>query len=287
MAKKNETPNMPAKSIDEMTDIEFITSADYLASPYYRAYISAKSRLSDEAYQPLSKTYDKPATSAKSAAARDVQPKAAARSGKKIKGAVYSKKRGVAHFFITLFMLVIIAVAVLGFIDLSYGAVYVRPGVTEDTDINFYLLDPVFGVIKKFADVDLDSYYFDSFVSNLSENTEIMVKVALYAVPAAALLILICALIGFFKGIVAMCSKRQANGMYKKFKFGFLSLVMLLSALIMLVGGIFASGQEITVILDFILGKTNALCAGYGLYALVVLPIITFILSCIGYKKAK
>ena len=188
-------------------------------------------------------------------------------------------------------MLVVLAVALLSFFNIdtvdNYVAVYVKKGVTEETNINIGLLDPVFGIVKKLAKVDVDSFYFDSYISNMSAETDIMTKISLYAVPVAALLIIVCALIGFFKSIVALISKRYTNGLYKKYKFGFLSLVMLLSALILLIGGMFASGAEITVILDFILGKTDALYAGYGLYALVVLPLITFILSCVSYKKAK
>lgn len=281
MAKKSELNNVSSKSIDEMTDIEFITSADYLASPYYRAYVSAKTKAFSTS-QPLSKSFDLPQSRGKSGDAYATMP---------IKGAIYSKKRGIAHFFILLFMLVVLAVGVIGYFNIeaidSYIATYVKNGVTADNNINIDLLDPIFGLLKKLAKLDVDSFYYDSYISNMSAQTDIMTKISLYAVPAAALIIIICALIGLFKGIVALCSKRQANGLYKKFKFGFLSIVMLLCALIMLVGGIFASGLEITLILDFILGKTNALCAGYGLYALVVLPILMLILSSISYKKTK
>lgn len=286
MAKKNvEMNNVPTKSIDEMTDIEFITSADYLASPYYRAYVSAKARVASEAFQPLTRSYDMPAPpKAKSNMQAPIY-------GKKVRGAVYSKKRAVAQVFITILMLLVLAITVVGFLDIaaidSYIATYVKPGATEEANLNIDLLDPVFGIVKKLAKADVDSYYYDSYISNMSDQTDIMTKISLYAVPVAALLIIVCALVGFFKGIVALCSKKYPNGLYKKYKFGFLSIVMLLSALILLVGGIFASGLEIKVILDFILGKTAALSAGYGLYALVILPIITLILSCASYKKAK
>lgn len=280
MAKKSELNTVSSKSIDEMTDIEFITSADYLASPYYRAYVSAKTKAFSTS-QPLSKSFDLPQSKGKGGEAY----------AKPVKGAIYSKKRGVAQFFILLFMLVVLAVGVVGYFNInaidSYIATYVKNGVTVDNNINIDLLDPIFGLIKKLAKLDVDSFYYDSYISNMSAETDIMTKISLYAVPAAALIIIICALIGLFKSIVALCAKRQANGLYKKFKFGFLSIVMLLSALIILVGGIFASGLEITLILDFILGKTDALCAGYGLYALIVLPILMLILSCVIYKKAK
>jgi hypothetical protein len=282
MAKKSEFSSVPTKSIDKMSDVEFITSADYLASPYYRAYVSARARVATEGAVPKSNDNSK---------SKGKSSKAIAHQGKKIKGANYSKKRGITHILIAIFMLVVLAVALLSFFNIDavegFVAVYVKKGVTEETNINIGLLDPIFGLVKKIAKADVDSFYFDSYVSNMSAETDIMTKISLYAVPVAALLIVVCALIGFLKSIAALISKKHGNGLYKKYKFGFLSLVMFLSGLVLLVGGMFASGAEITVVLDFILGKTNALAAGYGLYALIVLPIITFILSCVSYKKAK
>jgi hypothetical protein len=223
--------------------------------------------------------------------AKSKRSKKPAYNGKSIKGANYSKKRSLAHILIALFLLVVLAVALLSFFNIdateSFVSVYVKKGVNEETSVNIGLLDPIFGLVKKVAKADVDSFYFDSYISNMSAETDIMTKISLYAVPIAALLIVVSALIGFFKSIAALISKRYGNGFYKKYKFGFMSLVMLLSALILLVGGMFASGAEISSILDFVLGKTNALNAGYGLYALIVLPIITFLLSLVSYKKTK
>ncbi|NLL56614.1 MAG: hypothetical protein GX242_05335 [Clostridiales bacterium] len=280
MAKKSEFNSVPTKSIDEMSDIEFITSADYLASPYYRAYVSARARMESQFDQPRNTENVKTKGKAQKPAY----------TGGAIKGAVYSKKRSICHILIAVFMLVTLTVALLSFLNIDgvepYSAVFVKSGVNEDTNTYVGLLDPIFGLVKKVAKVNVDSFYFDSYVSNMSPETDIMTKISLYAVPVAALLIVICAIIGFFKSIVALVSKRYANGYYKKYKFGFLSIVMLLSALVLLVGGMFASGADISVILDFILGKTTNLNAGYGVYALILLPILTFILSCVSYKKA-
>lgn len=45
MCKKRRNQNdVLKKPINEMTDTEFITNADYLASPYYRAYVTARAR---------------------------------------------------------------------------------------------------------------------------------------------------------------------------------------------------------------------------------------------------
>ena len=42
--KKVKEVDVRNKPINEMTDTEFITNADYLASPYYRAYVTARAR---------------------------------------------------------------------------------------------------------------------------------------------------------------------------------------------------------------------------------------------------
>ena len=44
MCKKKKQNDIRNKPINEMTDTEFITNADYLASPYYRAYVTARAR---------------------------------------------------------------------------------------------------------------------------------------------------------------------------------------------------------------------------------------------------
>lgn len=278
MAKKNvELNQAPAKNIDEMSDVEFITSADYLASPYYRAYMSAKARVGtySEGFQPLANTYGQNTRNSASAT---------------VKGG-YSKKRGFFLLLIALFMLVVIAVGVLNVFNIEliddYVATFIKPGVTEENNINIGLLDPIYGVIKKFAKLNLDSVYFDSYLSNIPAEANILTVISLYAVPAAAFLILLCALIGFIKAISALFAKKGGNNVYKKYKFGFLSIIMFLCGIILLVGGVFASGLEIKQILDFILQKTTVLNAGYGLYALIALPILNLIFSCLSYKKAK
>ena len=42
--KQSKQNNVVNKPINEMTDTEFITNADYLSSPYYRAYVTARTR---------------------------------------------------------------------------------------------------------------------------------------------------------------------------------------------------------------------------------------------------
>lgn len=278
MAKKKqarEDYNAPVRSVNELSDTEFITYADYLSSPYYRAYINAKCRADGaNAYGAYS-----PAGRAVGAAAPAV------------KGKRYVKKRGFAQFLIALLMLLVVALGVIGFVGVpvltDYAGIYKIPGVTAEDDVGMGLADPAVGLIKSFVTLDLDSLFYTNFMENKLDGAETMTKIALYAVPVAAAMMLIFALIGFIKALVAMGSKRKANGFYKKFKFGFISVVMLLCGLIVAVGGIYAAGIDIKGAVDFLTFKSVALQAGYGLYAAVGIPIITLILSCASYKKQK
>lgn len=295
MAKKKPESQVPNKSIDDMTDVEFITSADYLSSPYYRAYMNAKSRVGSESweqqdyyqpasYQPTGQQSSR--TAVKKQRDSSVKPsKAAALPG------TYVKKRGFALFLIMLLMLVVLAVSVLSVVEIEaisdFIPAFIKPGVIAEQNENIGILDPAIGLVKKFVSaLDMDSIYYDNYLANIPDDAKILTTITLYAVPAVAIILTLCALIGFIKAIAALASKAK-NGAYKKFKFGFLSIVMLLSGAIMLVGGLFACGMEISDIMDFALQKSTTLYAGYGLYAAVVLPILTLILSCISYKKAK
>ena len=84
--KKNEPTNQnvtPIKPMDEMSDSEFITYADYLSSPYYRAYMSAKCRNEDAAQTAVAPVRQSETS---------VEKKSAAKEGKR------NKKSKSTHF---------------------------------------------------------------------------------------------------------------------------------------------------------------------------------------------
>lgn len=315
MSRKKKTENYaPVKPMEEMSDTEFITYADYLSSPYYRAYINAKSRVSsdgrgytigkpdgasygqrnanygnspDRRYHPFS---DNDGNAAYGYSPSTVNGKAA-KTKKRTK--LYTKKRGICLILILLFMLVVLAVGVLGFIKLDavndYTAIYQKTGISKDVKVNIGLVDPIIALVKQITPIDIDSVYHTEYVQNKLDNVGTMEAIARVAVPVAAALILICALIGFLKALVALFAKRKDNGYYKKIRFGFISIVMLLCGLIVAAGGVYLSGMDFSLIADFFTFKSasNSLQAGYALYAIVAIPIITLICSCVSYKKLK
>ncbi len=288
----NDQSSQPIKPMVEMDDIEFITYADYLSSPYYRAYIDAKCKAKGQANDWAKGSefrYDQsaPVDSNK----QDKKGEKVAK-GKPIKASkLYEKKRGAALFVIALFMFVVIAATALGAISNlnldSYVAAYIEPGVNAEDNVNISIIDPVLGIIKDLAKVNLDSNFYKSYLSDNTDGADVMTKIALYAVPIAALIIIIFAFIGFIKAIVALCAKKTLSGQVKKYGFGFISIVMFLCALIMTAGGLYVAELEITKAVDYLLQKSPVLNVGYGMYALLAIPVIAFICSLCAYKKSK
>ncbi len=289
--KKNEQISQnvtPIKPINEMSDSEFITYADYLSSPYYRAYMSAKCRNEDAAasvaFAPVRQTE---APAGKKSAAKENKKK----NGKTKKAlALYAKKRTGALVVIFVIMLLLIAVNVVGYLDVEnvsdYVAIYNIVDGKENISVS--ALDPAIAIVRALVKNEaIESVYFDDFIDGNLENADFLTKISLFAVPVASLVIVLFAVIGLIKALVAMCSKRKENGCFAKYKFGFLSVVMLLCGAITFFGGLYVAGITLTDALDFITFKSTVMNAGYGLYAVIVLPIISWLMACIAYKKQK
>lgn len=286
----NDQSSQPVKPMVEMDDIEFITYADYLSSPYYRAYIDAKCRAKGQAND-WAKASEFRHDQAAPVSAVSIQEKKSGKSSNVKAKKLYEKKRGVALFIVALFMLVVILAAALGVVNLlnldAYVAAYIQPGVQAEDNVNISIIDPILGTIKDLAKVNLDSNFYKSYLADNTADADVITKIALYAVPVAALLIIVFAFIGFIKAIVALFAKKTLSGQVKKYGFGFISIVMFLCALIMAAGGIYVAEIEITKALDYLIGKSTVLNVGYGMYAMIAIPIITFVCSCCAYKKAK
>ena len=264
------------KSIAEMDDIEFITYADYLSSPYYRAYIEAKTKSQGQAKELASVSSEKIDAIAKNDKDKGIS-----------ESKLYTKKRGASLVVIAILMFVVVAAAALGLVGIDgvdgFVAAYIVPD--NASNVNISIVDPAFGLIKDLAKIDLDSNFYASFLADKPANASIITTIAFYAVPAAALLLVVLAIIGFVKALAALFAQKTLSGKVKKSGFGLISIIMLVSALIMLVGGLFVANIEIAKALDFIVQKSAVMNVGYGLYALIVIPIITFICSCVAYKK--
>ena len=297
MSKKNKNVNEPPKkSLEEMSDSEFITYADYLASPYYRAYVNARVRAEASNVPKSGGGFIGPST----AQTRSVKNPPADKNSRE-------KKRGFFLFLILVLMLATLFVAAAYFLNMDaldkYVAIYNVPegreievvdpetdAVTvEKADAYITLLDPTIGTVKNFLpSLGMESEFFSLYLEGGKlDDTTMMTKIGVFAVPVATTVIVICAVIGFLKALVALFSGRKQDGYYRKFKFGFMSILMFLCGLVLVVGGLYFSGLGFDGIVDFLTFKSPAFYAGYGLYAMLGLPILTFIFTCCAYKKAR
>ncbi|MBR1747516.1 MAG: hypothetical protein IJ735_04820 [Clostridia bacterium] len=294
MAKKNKNvnPEPPKKSINEMTDSEFITYADYLSSPYYRAYVNARVRAEAGVQSERGAGYG-------GFVGAPVAPAVVPKNRR-------AKKRGFFLFLIMLIMLLTVAIAVTYFLNIAtidqYVSLYKIPDgkeievvdeeteevTTEIVDAYVALTDAPVGMVKNFvSDLSLESEYYNNFIDGKLDDAEAMKKIAVFAVPVAAVVIIVCAVIGLIKALVALFSRKKSDGYYKKVRFGFLAILMFLCGLVLAVGGLYVSGLGFEGAIDFLTLKSEVMQAGYGLYAMIGLPILTFIFTCVAYKKIK
>ncbi len=272
MAKKSKKNGPYIKDISEMDDTEFVKNIDYLSSPYYRAYVNARVR-AELGYDAWQNGVDM----------REAE-RAAATDGKK---RAYVNKRTFAVILITLLLLVMAAICAIGLFELSfsdYTAVFVVPqNHGEDEYVTMTSL-----VQGLFDDYDFHnvSDYFKSVFNEKTENASAMEKIALYAAPVACVILFVITVFGFLKSLVSLF-RGAKNGAYHKYKFGFISILTLLCSAVIIFGGMYIFGMTADAIGDFFMGTSTVLNASYGAYAILVIPVLTFILSCVSYKKEK
>lgn len=298
--KKVEQSTPVVKSVEEMTDHEFLTNIDYLCNPCYHAYLGAKTHTElkegDRVYNPYGEVRYQPTY-----AENPNLPTIVANPDEKEKGKrkkkeakLYEKKRVLPLILIAIVSLLTIAVILSGIFGINLG-LYKFPvetgkaialDVPSEEGTVITASDPIVGIVKSVVDVDMESVYHEVFLNYDKETTGTLAVISLYAVPAALVIILIFAVIALIKAFVAIFSGKK-DGYYHKFKFGFLSIVGFLCSLILVVGGLYVAKINLTEIGNFLLAKPMIMQAGYGLYALIVLPIISFVMTCIGYKKKK
>lgn len=257
------------KGIYEMSDFEFMAYADYLSSPYYRSYMEARGQ-SPAINAQRNTSFNGP------------------RKKRKVLGD-YRRRKG----FLILMMLcmaLIIAVIAVGYIGIDaiddYTAVYTD--VKAEKSISF--VDPVFGLLKKFDILkDQDSVFYDNILANLENEEDIMVKIAAYALPILSVLIVILALVVLITALAGLCKKWVGNKKYvnKKVSLVIVSLILFIFSALAVICGAIWDGAGFSGILDFVLGDSAAIAAGYGLYAIVGLSLLSFIFNLFAYSKNK
>lgn len=221
------------------------------------------------------------------AQARKAKKQAARNFDSDIKG-VYVKKRPAALALIAVFAFVIIVAAVFGVLVPSISEYVSIINVTELGVVNGITMpDPIISFAQTMFEIDFEAMGLpNDFVAYIDmESTDVLVMIASIALPIAILIYMVLALASFIAAIIGLiCKPRKTKG-FAKIKLGVVSIIMFVCALLTFVGGFALTGGKLTEIMSFISG--GEVTVGYGMYAMIIVPIIIFICSCCGYKKNK
>lgn len=199
----------------------------------------------------------------------------------------YTKKRGFFLVLPLILVALVIAVAVVGLFKTSFNGYIALYGYEYAVQKDIVLLDPVFSFLKQAFKIDLGSMPVEfALVSKPVTEGNVVGAVAKYALPISIVLYVLFALIALITSIAGLAGKRREDGTYRKARLGFISIVMFLCALIIGCGGILLTGGKIGDVVPFITGK-GMLYAGYVYYAILAIPVVTFICTCCAYGKGK
>lgn len=271
MSKKNDVKKTIPQGYEELSDMEFIAYADYLASPYYKNYLQAKQ--ASEMVQPKD-IYAESILSGEGRLQRE-------------SGITYRRRKGFLGI-IAIFMVVILAIAALGYFNVlpEYVSAFVKEdgGAVEYVDAT----DPVLGALVKFVDMDFSSIFYDEALADVENADNIGATIAFYGMPIAMALALILALIILITALVAMGKRALSKGyVAKKTKFGFLSILLFVLTLFVAAAGIVWNGAGLNEIVEFFTGDSSYIQAGYGLYGLVGLSLLSLLCNLCAFKKVK
>lgn len=285
MAKKKQAPAPEPlaveKTLEELTDAEFLASIEKLGAPAYNDYMHAPRVSETRINGYLSDT--EIGILAKNAKVKIEEPKPAVAEHQIVheKEKRHTKKRMVLLVLILLLTLAFMAGTVIGALRIENASEYFLLYSGKDGETG--VIDPVVSMILHLTKSNGDSAflgYFQTAGSGLS-------AVPVYAVACAIIVYLICIIAMFVKSVFAVFEKRNVCGYYKKRKFGYISVVAFLCAAICLVGGLYVSGGTITDVVDFLTPNKLSVGAGYALYAMLGLPIVTLIASSFAYGRKR
>ncbi len=231
-------------------------------------------------------------------------------------------KKGRDHFFVMrkfvcflMFLLfaVCIALFVMGYLNMfpEYTSMYTQPDYTlkeervqkevdgvvvdyEDKSQHFTTVDPIFGFLKTIpfiGDIGPSPKYTDMATKAEGANTDMIASIVLKYFPIAILLFIIIALINMIKAFLGMFGSR----VYRMF--GLSAILMIIMAAVAALAGMALNLPTEQAALDYAKivpfftnyllkpsdGGTNA--AGFGLLAMVAIPVIILILSLFAKKK--
>lgn len=285
MAKKKpsfeEETEVVNKTLDEMTDSEFLAGVERFGAPLYFDYLcaprtkdmSVNGYLSETQIGILARNAKMPVKETK---AQEKEPQTQVKTSKN-----YVRKHILPIAVILLVSIAMLVIVGMGVIENGDIGKSIALYESEDGDVG--IIDTVVSMFEYLLDKDGEGNYIAYYADAGSEYALIPV----YAVSCAVILFTVCFVIMLIKSACALFEKRTVCGYYKKRKFGFLSIVALLCGAICLIGGIYITGGDITAIGDFFLRGERAAVAGYGLYVMFGAAAVTFIMSCIAYGKKR
>lgn len=280
MPKPQQQREASPQSFERMADMERIARADYLSSPYYRAFIEARAQSDGYGGIPY---YTRSGNSYRQRSSGTAKKRGTF-------AAVQGYRRRKGFIALTLiFMLVIIAIAVLGYIGgivPEYISLFVK---AEGSDLEqISIVDPVMGALKKFAGMETESVFYTEALENVENESNLATKIAYYALPVVIALSVIFALIILIMAFAALCKRGIDKGyVARKTKYGFLCLLLFLFSLFTVVCGIVWNGKGLTEITGFFMSQASYINAGYGLFGLVGCSLLGMIFNWCSYSKVK
>lgn len=206
-------------------------------------------------------------------------------------------------FIMFLLLLVTVALFVLSYLNIEaipkeYISLATEQTVSEeeeaDTGAEYSILDPIFGTIKhltgKFMDSPItlgESPLYDKMVAKAEITQDKVQAILMTYAPLLLIMYIIIAVVMMFKAFFGIFGKR----IFKQFVLG--SFLMLVSGAAMAfallaftteAGSKMAMGGIVTILIGSF-QSAQGLLGGYGMLALIGLPLITLILGMFAKKK--
>lgn len=228
--------------------------------------------------------------------AEDVKPK-------KQRDYFYVMRKG-CSFLMFLFLLITVAFFVLSYLKLTfipdqYISLFIKTEISEGEEATitekYNALDPVFGFVKNVSsnllnkEINLgDSPLYDQMLLQSEAGmTDKIAGIALEYFPIALVLYIITALIMMIKAFLGIFGRK----IFKKFGLG--SILMIIFAGVVALAGLakvtepnatLAYASIVDILIGGITGK-GGFTGGYGMLALIGLPVVVMLLSMFARKR--
>lgn len=198
----------------------------------------------------------------------------------------YTKKRTLFLVIPIILVVAILFFAVCGLFAVPFKSVISIYNYNYVVETNFPMTDPFISFLSEKFGIETGSIPAEFGKCFELFGEDFLSSFAGYIVPVAIALYIVFALIMLIAAIAGVAGKKREDGTYAKARLGFLSIIMFLCSLIVLVGGLAISGTQASEIGGFFTGSGD-FTAGYGLYLMIIVPVITFICTCVAYGKDK